>query len=625
MLALLAASVYTTEHLVQRNKQLARGEQLRHEIASAGQLRALLESELNIPLYLTIGLTAHVQARNGDISPAEMHLLLPELAHQARHIRNIGVAPGNTLRYIYPLIGNEQALNLYYPDLPEQWPDIKAIIEQREARLVGPIQLVQGGSAFIYRVPVYMNADDYWGIISTVVNIDSVWALLKRQTIEQEVEVAIREVSAQGSTSRAFYGDDRLFYDDSLQLDINLRGALWQLALRSSKQPADQALMWRSISYSSTAVLLGLLIWLFVSHQSMRRAAAAHQRSQQYLRGIMDNVTDTIITTDADGVIEQANMSCQPMFGYTPTSLRGHHWSMLLAEPQRLDELYSATSTAGDEYLTSGRRRDNAQFPLTVCRSQLALQHQTRQLLVLRDVSAHQHAEQLKQQFISTLSHELRTPVSAIASALSLIMSGAGGNLSTSQMRMLKLAKSNCEQLLALQETVLEVERTASGTLPLIIKPVVVYPLLQQCVKDCHVLHPNVQLELLCDTAERQLQLFADAAKLQLVVTHLLHNAVRFSSEYGKVQLSLSRVGQHGRIMVQDNGSGVAEHQVSQLFQRFRQDDKADGATHAGTGLGLAVSRSIINQMQGVMGYKAAAIQGSCFYIELPVYETPVG
>ena len=622
MLALLAAAVYATETLVQHQQQMARGQQLRHEIASAGQLRALLESELNIPLYLTIGLTAHVQARNGDISPAEMHLLLPELAHQARHIRNIGVAPGNTLRYIYPLQGNEQALGLYYPDLPQQWPDIAAIIEQREARLVGPVQLIQGGMAFIYRVPVYMNADNYWGIISTVVNIDSVWALLQRQTTEQEVQVAIRGVSPEGVSSSAFYGDDRLFYDDSLQLDISLRGALWQMALRASGTAPDHTPLLRAISYSCTIILLALLLWLFISHQSLRRSAAAQQRTKLYLRGIMDNVADAIITTDPDGIIEQANMSCYPLFGYTPASLPGHHWSILLAEPQRLDELYSATSDPQHEYATSGRRRDDSQFALAVSRSRLQLQQDTKQLLVLRDISAHQHAEQLKQQFVSTVSHELRTPVAAISGALSLVMSGAAGNLSSSQLRMLQLAKTNCQHLLSLQDSLLEVEKTASGTLALQMQQVELYPLLQHCIKQCHLLHPMLQLEFSCGDAEQQLSANVDADRLQQIVSYLLQNAVRFSGESGQVQLSLSRYGQQARIMVQDNGNGVAEHRIPQLFNRFKQADKTDGALHSGTGLGLTVSRSVINQMHGSIGYKPAPQHGSCFYIELPISET---
>ena len=618
LLLLLGSAFYATETLVQHEQQHARSQQLRHEIASAGQLRALIESELNIPLYLTIGLAAHVQANNGEVSPAEMHLLLPELAHQARHIRNIGIAPDNTLRYVYPLSGNEKAIGIYYPDLTEQWPDIEAIITQREARLVGPVALVQGGTAFIYRMPVYMNADTYWGIISTVVDINSVWTLLERQTSEQEVQVALRSLSPEGRASPAFYGNDSLFYDDSMLLGISLRGALWQMAVRSASHPVDRSAQIRAIAYGFTLLLSSLLIWLFMSRQHLRNSVLAQQRSKLHLQSIMDNVNDAIITTDPDGTIEQVNLSCYPMFGHSTASLAGQHWSILLADPQRLDEVYSATSNAKTEFETLGRRRDNSQFPMAVNRSHIRLHQQAKQLLVLRDLSERQQTEQLKQQFISTVSHELRTPLSSISGALGLAISGALGEMTTSQQRMLQLAHSSCQQLSSLVNELLDVEKIASGTIALQLTPLSLQPLLAQTIHDMQLLQPGITLKLNCPDNLSQVVVNADPGHLQQVVRHLLGNAIKFSPRDSVVMVTVSRVADAIRVTVQDQGQGVAEHFVPRLFSRFSQADSADQRQHSGTGLGLAISRSLINQMQGNMGYQPAPGHGSCFYFELP-------
>ena len=618
LLALLLGAVWATETLVTHEQQHQRSQLLRHEIASAGQLRALLESELNIPLYLTIGLAAHIQANNGDISPTEMQLLLPELAHQARHIRNIGIAPGNTLRYVYPLSGNEKAIGIYYPDLTEQWPDIAAIIERREARLVGPITLIQGGSAFIYRLPVYLNANDYWGIVSTVVDIGSVWALLERQTTEQEVQVAIRSLNSAGTPSPAFYGNNSLFYDDSLLLGISLRGALWQMALRSVANVPDRSGQIRLLSYSISALLLGLLLWLFMSRQHLRHSVLAQQRSKRYLQSIMDNVNDAIITTTPDGVIEQVNLSCLPMFSYTAGGLIGQHWSILLAEPDNLDELYSATSNAKVECETQGRRRDNSFLPIAVNRSHIQLQNQSRQLLVLRDLTERQQTEQLKQQFISTVSHELRTPLTSVSAALGLAVSGALGELTESQQRMLKLAHTNCQQLSSLINDLLDVEKIASGTITLDLTAVTLPPLLTECIYDMQLLQPGILLQLDCPADLTQVVVNADASHLQQVVRHVLGNAVKFSPKGGIVQVAISLVADNVRVTVTDQGKGVAEEFVPRLFSRFSQADSSDQRLHSGTGLGLAISRSLIQQMHGTMGYYPAALQGSCFYFELP-------
>ena len=622
LLTLLLCTVFATETLVQNEHQYARSLQFRHEIASAGQLRALIESELNIPLYLTLGLTAHIQANKGKISEAEMQMLLPELAHQARHIRNIGVAPDNTLRYVYPLKGNEQAVGLYYPDLTEQWPEIAAIIAQREARLVGPIDLIQGGTAFIYRIPVYLGADDYWGIVSTVVDIGSVWKMLETQTAEQEVQVSIRNLSELGHGGTVFYGDRSLFYDDSLLLSISLRGALWQMAVRSVAKPRDNSGEIRLAAYSAALLLLTLLTWLLISRQHLRNSVSAHQQSKLYLRNMMDNVTDAIITTTQDGIIEQVNLSCYPMFGYAANTLPGMHWSELLAEPHRLDELYSATSSAKTEYETQGRRRDDSLFPMAVNRSHIRLQQQTKQLLVLRDLSDRHQTEQLKQQFISTVSHELRTPLTSINGVLGLAVSGALGELSGSQQRMLQLAQTNCQQLTALVNDLLNVERISSGTLAMQLRPVELQPLISHCLEQIRLLHPGIKLQLNCPPELLTLVVNADAAHLQHVLQHLLGNAVKFSPAGGLVSVNISRHSAQVRIQIEDQGEGVAEHFVPHLFTRFSQADSSDTRTHSGTGLGLAISRSLVSQMQGSMGYKPAQPQGSCFYIDLPYIDT---
>lgn len=620
LITLAIIAVYATENLVNHEQQLARSQQLRHEIASAGQLRALIESELNIPLYLTIGLTAHVQANNGEISAAEMHMLLPELVHQARHIRNIGIAPDNTLRFVYPLSNNEKAIGLYYPDLTDQWPDIAAIIAQREARLVGPIDLVQGGTAFIYRLPVYMNADTYWGIISTVVDIDSVWTLLERQTTEQEVQVSIRSLAPDGRPSAAFYGDERLFFDDSMLLAISLRGALWQMAVRSLTPQPDRSAHIRWAAYGVSTLLLALLAWLFMSRQRLRTSLVAQQRNKLYLRTIMDNVTDAIITTNADGIIEQVNLSCYPMFGYAAASLPGQHWSVLLAEPQRMDEVYSATSTSKSEYETAGRRRDNSLFPLSISRSNIRLSRQPRQVLVLRDLSERQKTEQLKQQFISTVSHELRTPLTSISGALGLTVGGALGDVNPSQLRMLQLAQGHCQHLSYLVNTLLDVEKLASGNMAFQLSQHKLQPLLQQVIEEMLVMSQQSQSKINSHipTDLQHLVVLVDPTRLKQVLFHLLSNALKFSPNHSEVTIQVEVQQKMVKITVLDQGKGVAAEFVPRLFSRFSQADGSDSREHGGTGLGLAVSRNLMQHMHGNIGYTPGLQKGSCFYIELP-------
>src|SRR5690606_25303688 len=227
-----------------------------------------------------------------------------------------------------------------------------------------------------------------------------------------------------------------------------------------------------------------------------------------------------------------------------------------------------------------------------------------------------------KQQFISTVSHELRTPLTSINGVLGLAVSGALGELSGSQQRMLQLAQTNCQQLTALVNDLLNVERIASGTLAMQLRPVELQPLLSHCLEQVRLLHPGIKLQFDCPPGLQALVVNADSAHLQHVLQHLLANAVKFSPVGGQVSVSISRHGEQVRIQVEDEGKGVAEHFVPHLFSRFSQADSSDTRTHAGTGLGLAISRSLVSQMHGSMGYKPAQPHGSCFYIDLPYIAT---
>lgn len=113
-----------------------------------------IDAELNANVYLANGLVAYISAL-GDNYGERMQAALKGVHDFGRHLRNLGAAPGNRLSYIYPLEGNEAALGLYYPDIPQQWPAVLNAIERRTTVLAGPVKLLQGGTAFISRTPVY--------------------------------------------------------------------------------------------------------------------------------------------------------------------------------------------------------------------------------------------------------------------------------------------------------------------------------------------------------------------------------------------------------------------------------------------------------------------------------------
>lgn len=268
--------------------QLDRLEHDQHSnvISMVGEFRAALEGELNESLYLTSGLVAYIETHS-VLQPERVRSMLQSLYQQGRHIRNIGLAPGNRITYIYPVKGNEKALGLYYPDLPDQWPAVQQAVRNRQPVLAGPVQLKQGGIGFIYRVPVFVGRNKkYWGMLSTVLDQD---LLLSTAGIAPRVgglSLALRGKDGAGIVGAAFMGDAALFTTDSITTTISTPGGTWQLAARPTEGwTSGRSIMWIRFAGWIMGILLGTSLYLALASMMQRlQAEEAVRKSRDELK-----------------------------------------------------------------------------------------------------------------------------------------------------------------------------------------------------------------------------------------------------------------------------------------------------------------------------------------------------
>lgn len=272
LIAPLAALVVTVSLVVGGNYGL-RLEQERVErtqrdrvISKVGELRAALEGELDSTLYLTNGLTAYVTA-NARLDGKVAQSMLKTLHSQGRHVRNIGLAPGNRLTYIYPIAGNQSAIGLYYPDIPDQWPAIRKAIQDGRPILAGPLHLKQGGVGLIYRVPVFNNpGGDYWGILSMVIDLPGLMAQVGIAPVVGDLNVALRGRDGLGEAGETFLGDPAIFAKDSIKATISVPNGSWQIAARpvNGWQVEGHIVGWR-ISLWTIAMVMGVFVYSFLA------------------------------------------------------------------------------------------------------------------------------------------------------------------------------------------------------------------------------------------------------------------------------------------------------------------------------------------------------------------------
>lgn len=146
-------------------------EQRLQALTFAADLRSNAERELNNVLYLTRGLSSYFSVRHDSLEQEEILSILRVAYQTSPLIRNFGVAVDYQLTYVYPEEGNRAAIGLDYRELESQWPDVRRAVEQRRPILSEGVKLLQGGEAFVYRDPIYID-DAYWGLLSTVIDAE---------------------------------------------------------------------------------------------------------------------------------------------------------------------------------------------------------------------------------------------------------------------------------------------------------------------------------------------------------------------------------------------------------------------------------------------------------------------
>lgn len=234
-----------------------------------------------------------------------------------------------------------------------------------------------------------------------------------------------------------------------------------------------------------------------------------------------------------------------------------------------------------------------------------------------RSEDAEKRVAQMKDDFIATVSHELRTPLFALQGFLELLRSGKVQQEETRQ-EFLGTAAQNAQRLMALVNDLLDISRLESGRAKLELAPVDVDELIADTFESLRGLASDKQIALTHEKPPSPLSVLADRAKLRQVLVNLIGNAVKFSEPQQAVVVSARSEGDMVRISVTDHGPGIPKEELPRLFSKFYQAEKPLTRTTGGAGLGLYISKQIVEAHGGVLGVESALGQGSTFYFQVP-------
>lgn len=351
------------------------------------------------------------------------------------------------------------------------------------------------------------------------------------------------------------------------------------------------------------------------------QADQALKQSETRLRSTIDNMLEGLVLVGDEQRIIQANAAFAAMFGYRQDELVGMSSIRLMParpeyqDPAKLAEVYAASLGRASEH--EGRRKSGQTFPLQIQIYEVPTPHGTLVAAHVRDLSQEREAERLKKRFVASVSHELRTPLTAIRGSLGLLAKGAVGELPAEAKDVVSMAERNAVRLVGIINDLLDFERLQAGLLTLARAMFRVDEAVVRATEsvgelaresDIVIVHPPGGLEA-----------WGDEARVVQVLVNLLGNAIKFSPAGSRVDVGTSRQGGFVEVRVRDRGRGVPESLRDVIFRPFRQVEDSDARRHGGSGMGLAISRAIVEQHGGRIGVESQPGQGSTFWFTLPL------
>lgn len=232
-----------------------------------------------------------------------------------------------------------------------------------------------------------------------------------------------------------------------------------------------------------------------------------------------------------------------------------------------------------------------------------------------------ERASAAKSEFLAVASHELRTPLTSIKGSLSLIVGGAFGALPENLSEVLSIAHRNTNRLISLVNDILDTEKIASGSMEYHFETLNLSRMVVDAVDANQSFAEQYGVTFTINQIAPSIYVKGDTDRLTQVIANLLSNAAKFSPTGGDVEISVTVQGQSARVSITDNGPGIPENLRAHIFDKFTQADSTDTRAKGGTGLGLNISKSIIESHNGSIDFTSTIGLGSEFFFVLPMQE----
>jgi PAS domain S-box-containing protein len=386
------------------------------------------------------------------------------------------------------------------------------------------------------------------------------------------------------------------------------------------------------------------MIFLETVHRKRRHILQRELHESNALLDAVINGTDyAIFVVDEEGVFKLYSRGAERMLGYVPSQIVGQNamlFSQKVCVPEeiasrarRIQEQYGRPPVGievfklplrddgpfGQEWINI--RADGSRLTVAVMMWELkdADGEPQGSLAIVRDISRIKELEEVKHDFIATVSHELRTPLTSIQGALGLTTAGVAGPLPEKASELLAIAYRNTEHLVRLINDILDIEKIEAGKISVETKTLDASDALRGALESNRPYADRFGVHMVLKGATAGILASADPARLAQVLANLLSNASKYSPPGGEVWVATEVLPETVRFSVRDFGPGIPESFQPFVFEKFMQNrNEASRSGVDSTGLGLNITKRLVEAMQGTIGFETEAGKGTTFFFDLP-------
>ncbi|MFT6068978.1 MAG: PAS domain S-box-containing protein [Bacteriovoracaceae bacterium] len=340
--------------------------------------------------------------------------------------------------------------------------------------------------------------------------------------------------------------------------------------------------------------------------------------SNEFNSAILKNAPTSIIILKRDFSIAIFNKKTEELLKMSSDEITSRNLSEFIPELKELD-----TKSIPTNLITTVKNSEGVDTPIDLQLSVINDYDNEFFIGILFDLTEQEKLDKIKSQFMALVSHELRTPITAIIGALGLIRGGAAGEVSKDVSELLDLTSENSSRLSSLIDDILDLEQLESGNMEMSMEPVSIKECLETGYKANLGYAANFDKHLVLekDPSLDKISIEVDAKRIQQVFSNLISNAVKFSKDNGTVYIRAKSENDRIKISIQDEGIGIPDSELENIFDKFKQVDASTSRSHMGTGLGLPITKELVELMNGDLVVTSEVNKGTIFSISFSICE----